>query len=222
MIMKLSRTLLNVLFNFIIIHRVDKNIGFDFEVRKLNENFIDKLSINPIIAAIHNEKELKKALKSPCEVIFLLNSTIINIQDIVQKVKTSNKIIYIHTDLIQGLSKDNTALEYIVKNIQPDGIITTKNNLIKYANELGLFTIQRLFIIDSLSLETGIQSIKKNKPNAIEIMPGIMPTVIDNILKKINIPIITGGLISTKEHVINSLKAGAIGVSTSNEAVWYM
>lgn len=188
----------------------------------MNENFIDKLSINPIIAAIHNEKELKKALKSPCEVIFLLNSTIINIQDIVQKVKTSNKIIYIHTDLIQGLSKDNTALEYIVKNIQPDGIITTKNNLIKYANELGLFTIQRLFIIDSLSLETGIQSIKKNKPNAIEIMPGIMPTVIDNILKKINIPIITGGLISTKEHVINSLKAGAIGVSTSNEAVWYM
>lgn len=54
-----------------------------------------------------------------------------------------------------------------------DGVITTKPSLIKVIKNEGLIAIQRLFMLDSRSLETGIKSILEDKPHAVEIMPGL-------------------------------------------------
>ncbi len=185
-------------------------------------NFFEQIEINPIIAAINDLERLDKALNSPCENIFLLTGNIFNLKEIAYKVKAKKKGLYIHIDLIDGFSKDTWGLEYIVKNIHPDGIITTKSNLVRMSKDLGSFTIQRLFILDSMSLEKGIQSIKAIRPHAIEILPGIMPKIVKKIYEETQIPIITGGLIMDKEDIIQSLNAGAIAISSSNEEVWNM
>ncbi|NLK34186.1 MAG: glycerol-3-phosphate responsive antiterminator, partial [Gracilibacteraceae bacterium] len=92
----------------------------------------------------------------------------------------------------------------------------------KIAKNNGIFTIQRLFALDSLSLSSGLESLQATKPEAIEILPGIMPKVIKEIHGQIRIPVIAGGLIRDKEDVIECLNAGAIGVSTSKKELWYM
>ena len=188
----------------------------------MNDDFFDKIHLNPIIAAVNDINKLDKAINSPSEIIFLLTGSIFNLQDIVKRIKEKEKNIYIHIDLLDGFSRDITALKYITQNIKPDGVITTKSNLIKHAKELNMFTIQRLFMLDSLSLQTGIRSIKTTKPNAVEILPGIMGKITKFIFEETKKPIIAGGLIEDKEDVINSLKAGASGISTSNEEIWYM
>lgn len=182
----------------------------------------NKLSNNPIIAAVTDIKKIDLAIKSPCEVIFLVTGNIFNLKDLVDKAHQSQMEIYIHIDLLEGLAKDITALQYIQQYIQPDGIITTRTNLVKKAKDLGLFAIQRLFLLDSISIETGIKGIKSTKPDAIEIMPGIISKITRRICNEVNIPVITGGLISEKKEVIKSLEAGAICVSTSREEIWYM
>ncbi|KPU27340.1 antiterminator [Caloranaerobacter sp. TR13] len=184
--------------------------------------FFTKVLRNPIIAAVNTIEKLDMAIDSPCEVIFLLTGDIFNLKKIVDKVRSKEMSIYIHLDLMEGFSKDIVALKYINENIKPDGIITTKSNLIKFAKNLGIFTIQRLFILDSLSLETGIRSVLSTKPDAVEILPGIMPKITREIHRQTRLPIITGGLIKEKEDVIKSLNAGAVGVSTSKEEIWYM
>ncbi|MTI71686.1 MAG: glycerol-3-phosphate responsive antiterminator [Firmicutes bacterium] len=186
----------------------------------MGNSFYDKVHLHPVIAAVSDVKNLNKAIKSSCEIVFLLTGSIFNLEDIVKRVKESNKNIYIHIDLLDGFSRDLTALNYISQKIKPDGIITTKSNLIKPAKDMGLFTIQRLFILDSLSVETGIKSVKETRPDAIEIMPGIMSKITKNIHERTRRPIITGGLILEKEDVIKSLQAGAIGISTSKEEIW--
>ena len=183
-------------------------------------DFFEKIDSNPIIAAINDLHQLEDALESPCEIIFLLTGNIFNLKEIAHKVKLKNKGLYIHIDLIDGFSKDTWGLEYIVKNIYPDGIITTKTNLVKLSKDLGAFTIQRLFIPDSMSLDKGIKSIKTARPNAVEILPGIMPKIIKKIHLETGIPIITSGLIMDKEDVIWSLNSGAVAISTSNKKVW--
>lgn len=187
----------------------------------MHKGLYNRLQENPVIAAVTDEEKLKKALVSPCEVIFLLSGNIFKLKDTVKKVQEQNKEIYVHVDLLHGSSKDSTALDFIANEIKPDGIITTKTKLIKYANDLGLFAIQRLFLLDSLSLDTGIHAIRTYMPKAIEIMPGLIPSMIELLSKKTNVPIIAGGLISQKEHVIDGIRAGALGVSTSNESIWY-
>lgn len=184
--------------------------------------FLSLVKKNPIIAAVNNLDKLDIAVVSPCQIIFLLTGSIMNVKDIVNKCKKHDKCILIHLDLLEGMSKDACALKYISEYIKPDGIITTKGNLIRIARENNIFAIQRLFILDSLSLETGIKSIHSTRPEAIEILPGIMPKVIRSIHGETQIPLIAGGLIADKDDAVASLNAGAIGISTSNRAVWYM
>lgn len=185
-------------------------------------NFFKAISQNPIIAAINDLNKIDKVIQSPCKVVFLLTGNILDLAAVVYKLKESGKLVYVHVDLIDGLSRDDVAIRFLHTHIKLDGIITTKANLVKTARELKLFVIQRLFILDSLALDSGINSIKGTRPNAVEILPGIMPKIIENVISETNIPVITGGLIKEKEDVIASLKAGAVAISTSNEKVWYM
>ncbi len=188
----------------------------------LKNEFYTKLQISPIIAAVNNLGKLDNAIQSPCEIIFLLKGNIINLDKIVQKVKKAEKSVYIHVDLMEGFGRDEYALRYIKEKINPHGIISTKASIIKVAKEMDLFAIQRLFILDNLSLSSGIATAKSIKPDAVEILPGVMNKITEKVRKEINVPVITGGLIADKEDVIGSLKAGAIAISTSKEEIWYM
>lgn len=82
-------------------------------------------------------------------------------------------------------------------------------------------TVQRFFIIDHHSFETTMESIKMFLPDMIEIMPGVIPKIISKFSENVKIPIITGGLIETKSEIMDALKAGASGISTSNKKLWY-
>ena len=77
--------------------------------------------------------------------------------------------------------------------MKPTGILTTKPNLIQKARSLGLVTIQRLFMLDSLSIQTGVKMVNINRPDLIEIMPAIIPKVMVRVKKEITLPIIANG-----------------------------
>ncbi|HYF82293.1 MAG TPA: glycerol-3-phosphate responsive antiterminator [Clostridia bacterium] len=188
----------------------------------MSNEFYTMIYKNPIIAAINDLNNIDLAIKSPCNVVFLLKGDISNIKSIVEKFKDAGKCVLVHIDLIEGFSKDAVTLKYFHDNIKPDGIITTKSSLIKIAKNNSIFIIQRLFALDSLSLASGIESLHSTKPDAVEILPGIIPKVIREVHSKTRIPVIAGGLIRDKEDVIGSLNAGAIGISTSIKEIWYM
>lgn len=189
---------------------------------KLYRRFLSLVKKHPIIAAVNNLEKLDMALSSPCKVIFLLTGNIMNIKGVVDKCRSNDKCTLVHLDLIEGLSKEEWALKYINEYVKPDGIITTRSNLVRICKEDNIFAIQRMFMLDSMSLYTGIKSIHSTKPEAIEILPGIMPKVIKQIHTETQIPLIAGGLIIDKEDAMASLNAGAMGISTSNKAVWFM
>ncbi|ERI91724.1 glycerol-3-phosphate responsive antiterminator [Clostridiales bacterium oral taxon 876 str. F0540] len=185
---------------------------------KLEETLIE----NPVIAAIRNDNDLDKAIMSNAEVVFVLYGNLMNIKYICDKLKASEKIVFVHLDMIEGLRGDTFGIEYIKKYADPYGIITTKPTNIRHAKQFGLCTIQRIFIIDSLSLETGIKNIREVTPDAVEVMPGIASKIINIIENKVKVPIIAGGLINNKKDVLEALSSGAVAISTSGSELWNM
>ncbi len=183
-----------------------------------------KMALNdhPIIAAVRDEQDIVAAVKSPAKIVFLLKEDINSIKEHVEYLKKHNKYVLIHFDLLSGFSKDSHALRFIAKNINIDGVITTKNNIIQEAKKMNLYTVQRLFLLDSMALESGIKSMNEMQADAVEIIPGLMPSIIEEIVSKSNVSIITGGLIRSKNDVIQALSAGALGVSSSNKKIWYL
>jgi len=178
------------------------------------------LEINPIIGAIKGDN-LENIIKSECDVVFLLNGDILTLKKKIALLHKHNKKVFVHLDMISGLASSPISVDYIKNELNVDGIITTKTNIVKRAIELNVSVIQRFFFIDSISLENAIESLRKVKPQAIEIMPGIIPKVIRKINKVYpDMPIICGGLINTKEEIINVLSAGAMAISTSDLKLW--
>ena len=186
----------------------------------MEKNLAEIMKANPVIAGVKDLDKFEDALNSPCDIIFLLSGSIFNIKEFVQKAKEKNKIIFIHVDLLDGFSKDAVALRYIYEEIKPDGIISTKNSQLKAAKALGFMTVQRIFIIDSLSIDTAIKASQMINPDAIEIMPGIMPKITKELSEKLDVPVIVGGLISEKEEITKAIESGALGVSTSAKTLW--
>ncbi len=189
---------------------------------KSNDDFKDLLIENPIIGAIRNDSQLKGVLKSNLNIVFLLYGTILSIPAIVKKLTDSGKTVFIHLDMIDGLKNDEAGVCYVKEKTSTYGIISTKPNSIRYAKEQSLYSILRIFIIDSKSLSTGIKNLEEYKPHAVEVMPGASSKIINTVQNSINIPIIAGGLIDTKEEVITSIRSGAIAISTSKENIWTM
>ena len=185
-------------------------------------NLEETLIENPVIAALRNNDDLSKAISSNAKVVFILYGNIMTVKDICEKLKAVNKLVFIHIDMLEGLKGDFVGLEFIKKFIQPHGIITTKVNNVKYAKQLGLITIQRIFVIDSLSLETGAKNIKDASPNAVEVMPGVENKIINRLQSKVRVPVIAGGLITEKKDAMEALASGAIAVSTSASELWNM
>jgi len=175
---------------------------------------------NPIIVAVRNPKDIYDAIQSESQIIFLLTGNVFNLKKMVELCNKSGKYVFTHLDLIKGYSQDNYFIKYLKDEINPTGVITTKNNIITRAKQENLLTIQRLFLLDSSAMDISINSARKIKPDAIEILPGLVPKLIKNVKKEINIPIVTGGFIETVEEVRSCLAAGAISVSTSHKPLW--
>ncbi|WP_442602001.1 glycerol-3-phosphate responsive antiterminator [Paenibacillus sp. KN14-4R] len=172
------------------------------------------------IAAVQQEKDLDRVLESPVNIVFILASSIFNIKELVDRIKAANKLVFIHMEFIEGIASDRSGVAFIAQHICPTGIISTKSNLIRVAKEMGLMAIQRIFLIDRSAVARGIKAVEQSKPDAIEVMPGIMPRVIREMMNMTPLPIIAGGLVGNKKEIDDSLEAGALAVSTSMVELW--
>ena len=173
-----------------------------------------------MIASVTNEDDLKHAISSKANIVFLLTGNLMTIADYVSQLRKAGKHVFIHLDFIDGISNSRNAVEYVAKCWKPTGIITTKSHIVKMANDAGLKTIQRIFLLDHGAINKGIEMVKSCKPDAVEILPGIMPKIIDQLSLRIEFPIIAGGLIDEISEVHQALQAGALAVSSGNPEMW--
>ena len=176
----------------------------------------------PVVAAIKDEEGLRKCIHSEIQIVFVLYGDICSIGDIVSRLKKAGKTVMVHLDLITGLSSREIAVTYLKAVTHADGIISTKPAVIRQAKEEGLFAIMRFFVIDSIAFDSIERQTESVHPDMIEVLPGVMPKIIRRICQNSRVPVIAGGLISDKEDIMAALSAGAVSISTTNQAVWFM
>ena len=193
-----------------------------FQLLMEREEFIDLVEANPVVAAIKDDDGLERSLHSEIDVVFVLYGDVISIRDIVHRLKEGGKTVLVHVDLISGLAPKEVSVDFIQKYTEADGIISTRRNLTEYARSLGMNTVLRYFMIDSLALQNiRRQSKAETQPDIIEILPAILvPDFISRIRKICKVPLMASGLVTNRQETLHALNAGAIAVSTTNQEIW--
>jgi glycerol uptake operon antiterminator len=180
-------------------------------------NFLTVLERRPVIAAFRDIENLRIEELVHTDVLFILGGTIFDLPDIADQAREYGKLVLVDIDLIKGVGKDAPGISYLAREGRVDGIITTRSNLIKSAQKEDLISIQRIFVLDSESLAGGLTVVEKSRPDAVEVLPGlILPKIMERVRARTRVPVIGGGLITKAEEIREILSSGAVGISTTS------
>lgn len=184
--------------------------------------FLEALYDCPVVASVKDEAGLDRALTSQCRVVFFLFGDLLDLAGHVARAKEAGKIVLVHLDLVEGLAPREVSVDYVARHTRADGILTTRPQLARRAKGLGLISVQRFFLLDSLAVDSLRRQADQDTCDVIEVLPGGMPKVIAQLTAALPRPIIAGGLIRDKEDVTAALSAGAVAVSATSPEVWFL
>jgi len=175
----------------------------------------------PIIPAIRKQELVEQAAASRGKLVYLLTGDPDNIEPMIRMILAADKIPLVNLDLLNGFSRDKFAVNYL-KRVGARGIISTHLDPLRHALAIGLYAIQRTFLLDSGAMETISNQLRNSPVHALEVLPALVaPKMLDRVRAvSADLPVVGGGLIQTMKEVEELLAAGLSAVSTSNPVMW--
>ncbi len=176
----------------------------------------------PVLLAVSQVKDFEKFLKSSLSTCILMDLHINLLPGMIRSAHSAGKKVFLHADLLRGVSADEFGCEYICQQLKADGVISTKTRILETARRNGAAIILRLFLIDTKSLEKGLHLIEGLRPDCVELLPGLACEVIPRLKKRMasmdmrEVSFLCGGLIRTPEQIRLCLDAGACAVTLSD------
>lgn len=185
------------------------------------QELFNHLLTHPAIPALRRLEDVDLAARNEAKLVFFLTGTVYELRDVCARSESLGINVFCHLDLLQGIGKDPVGIKWLASEIGVRGILTTRSPLIRAAKAEGLMAIQRLFLLDSESVKTGLEVIASSRPDAVEILPGlVLPMMAQRLpIDKLS-PFIAGGLVETDDDLKAVTSTGALGVSTSRQELW--
>lgn len=173
-----------------------------------------------IIPAITSIKALEQFLTTPHPIGIVMSIHASMLERVVERIHQAGKKAWVHLDLLPGISSDEYGVEYVTQHFAVDGIVSTKTNAVKIAKKKGVTAVYRVFLIDSASLEKSIQRVHELSPDYIEFLPALAHKIVPIIASRIDVPIIGGGLIQTRDDIEDCFNRGMVAVTVSKPNLW--
>ncbi len=174
-----------------------------------------------IIPAVRKPELLDQALAAHGRILYLLCGDPETIGGLIERTAAAGKLAIINIDLLSGLTRDVSALRYLERR-GARGIISTHAEPLRQAQSLGLYTIQRTFLLDSGAMDSLCHQMKHSQMDALEVLPAL---AVPKLLARLTglaaeIPVVGGGLVDTLREAQDLLAQGLAAISASNPALW--
>lgn len=175
----------------------------------------------PIIPAIRKPELVDQAIASHSRLIYLLTGDPENVEAMIQRIVDAAKVPIVNLDLLNGFSRDKYAVNYL-KRVGAGGIISTHLDPLRHALAIGLYGIQRTFLLDSGAMDTISNQLRNSPVHALEILPAMVaPKMLERVRAiSPDLPVVGGGLIQNMKEVEALLAQGLSAVSTSHPEMW--
>jgi len=175
----------------------------------------------PIIPAIRKVEFADQAIAAHGKIVYLLTGDPENCESMIQKIVAAGKIPIVNLDLLNGFSRDRYAVNYL-KRAGARGIISTHLDPLRHALSIGLYGIQRTFLLDSGAMDTITNQLKNTPVDALEVLPAMVaPKILERVRAiSADLPVVGGGLIQNMKEVEDLLAQGLSAVSISNPTMW--
>jgi Glycerol-3-phosphate responsive antiterminator (mRNA-binding) len=175
---------------------------------------------NQLIPAITNVKDLEYFLTLNHDICVVMSIHVSMLKRVVERLKAQTKTVWLHLDLIPGLSSDEHGAEYAIQYLKVDGIVSTKTSAIKAAKKKKITAIFRIFLIDSASMDKSLARVDEINPDYVEFLPALAHRILPIIQDRLHVPVIGGGLIQTQSDIDDCYAEGMVAVTVSKTNLW--
>ena len=175
----------------------------------------------PIIPAIRKVDLVDHAAAAHGKIVYLLTGDPENCETMIRRILAADKLPVVNLDLLNGFSRDRYAVNYL-KRAGARGIISTHLDPLRHARSIGLYAIQRTFLLDSGAMDTITNQLKNTPVDALEVLPALVAPKILERVRTVSpeLPVVGGGLIETMKEVEELLALGLSAVSVSKPEMW--
>ncbi|MGC1462995.1 MAG: glycerol-3-phosphate responsive antiterminator [Terracidiphilus sp.] len=174
-----------------------------------------------IIPAVRKPEFVDQAIAAHGKIVYLLTGDPENCESMIQKILAADKLPIVNLDLMNGFSRDRFAVNYL-KSAGTRGIISTHLEPLRHALSIGLYAIQRTFLLDSGAMDTITNQLKNSPVDALEVLPALAAPKILERVRAVSpeLPVVGGGLIQNMKEAEDLLAQGLSAVSISNPLMW--
>jgi glycerol uptake operon antiterminator len=154
-------------------------------------------------------------------VVYLLAASLSTIDEYLQALRVKDKEVIVNLDLFTGLSRSGEAAAYLAAS-GCAGIISTHTDVLGVTRSLGLYAVQRTFVIDSDSVTSSMRSLRNFVPDALELLPApVAPRLLPHLRDHYSmVAAVGGGLIADLLEADSLIRQGLDAVSTGNPGLW--
>lgn len=174
-----------------------------------------------IIPSVRNLKNLDVALDGKEEWILLSCCHIGNLRENVARCHRAGKKVVVNHEIVGGLGADKMAFQLLKRMFQVDGVMGSGSAKIGNVSKENMKAIRRIALIDSLSVEHALKSLKEVHCDAIELRPSYYGVrYLKEFIKNYPCHYVAGGFVDNMEELEQVYSAGFSGVMTSCVELW--
>ncbi len=154
--------------------------------------------------------------------IHLSNTHIGNLKSLIDRVHQAGKRASVNVELIGGFNLDRNGAQFLKQMFHADVVMVSNPLLVKSLKKLGLYTILRVILIDSLSLENSARIISETSCDAVELRPAIYGMEYINKLRQArpDLDFFLAGFIHSDKIIEQARGLRFKGVTLSDKFLW--
>lgn len=175
-----------------------------------------------VIPSVRSLRELSATQGCSSPAILLSNAHIGNLEALSRKLHDEGKKVLVHTDLLGGFRPDREGIKLLRNMFHVDGIFSQNAQVVSAGHKQGMWAVQRLFLMDSRSLERSVEILKESRPDGVEVLPGVLAARYAESFAGTGRPYVSiaGGMVASREEAEQLFQAGYQAITSSNPQLW--
>lgn len=174
---------------------------------------------NPVIGTLFGENDLEQFCSRPTRFSFVANLPLVRVAAVFERLSAAATLPLLNVDSVPGLTANADGLEYL-KSVGVPGIVSTHTQAVSRAADLGLLSVQKVFVTDRSNLRRAAATVKSSHAHFVQLMPWpVVPHLSPEFLRALG-PFIVSGFVNEEDDIHAALRLGALAVSSSQKELW--
>lgn len=175
-----------------------------------------------VIPSVRRLKDLEKAVQATSEYVLLSEVHIGNLEPLAARCADAGKKVLVHADLIGGFKADRDGIKLLRNMFHVDGVLSQSAHVVAAAKKAKMQAIQRVFIMDSRSLDRSLAALGEAHPDGIEVLPGALASRYYDVFDQWadTTALIAGGMVQTREEAEDLFDIGYEAITASTPELW--